>query len=600
MISRPLGALKWNSDGLAFCFPGNEEFLSLDDGEGVQRFSIQTGLPTVVWQSEYESLNVILRTGTDRYFVGGSYGIAYDLKVGSNGDWRLQGQRRLLDYFDCAAFAESEQLLAVCWYHKVVILPLEENDARKPVEVVLGNKRIFSVDWVPGAKRFLVMSPKGLFSIGLNGRVDQLPTPDGEVLAAARISDSGEFACAVGSGDLVTVFAARLGDPRKHLWTVSFEQQPRPHKTFHPQSTMRSAGMVYSGVNDELVLSCCDTVRRIDRKGGIKKTIRLPNIAPRVAVSPNAEYVVAGSVAGLYVLNQEGTFVEPRTCHGVRVVGFIFSNDERRLYSNCTGFSEVLCWDVETATRNWGVCWAGSGQATLVCTEDAGLIICRNVSTSYQAAMARLDEDGNETVLCHLEGFSVKTVQPDSAHVLIACRQFGKPARCELLEFPTGHNLCSATLGEHEPAFVAIYGHVACIHDRHHIWVVNLTENDNAYDIAHATEDNDLEIFMDSESTVIAISKSGIYKSSVKMPRWETLVKFDVAAIAAGRPVSGRLPIALENNTVEIRNTSDWSVSRTETVVFQDATISACTISPSGRYLAVGASNGKILLCTLG
>ncbi len=593
------GEPRWRSAGNSICFIDEERFLSLDDANGVQEFSLTTGTSKSVWQSDHESLNVLLPTGVNRYFVGGSYGIGYDLVVTTDGEWSLQSKRELLDYFDCAAFAVEERMLAVCWYDLIRLVPLELDDSRQPVEVHLNKRRVFSIEWLPSQERFLVVSPDGLFRLALNGKLTQLKTPVGTLLAATSIPDTNRLLYATGKDRTTTLSCAEFDDPDALIWSHQFIQRTRDHSGYNKSLITSNSRLAYGPMHKEVVFACSASLRRFTADGVLLNEVQLPYSNPRLQLSPNENYAIIGNgIRQLMVFNRQGKQHLPRSSQRNYVSKLLFSRDERRVYSLAGGCPEVHCWDVEAGVRQWEF-WSPLDAATDLLNEHEGrVLLCREGSTVDGAVMSVLDPKGVEKQLFPLNGFDARAVWFDSDRIAVVRKSFGNPLECQLRSYPSGRTESITRLGEHKPRYVAVGGNHIVIHDQYHIWIVDIRIPGSKYELEPPTEDVDLGVFADDESSVTVISKTGVFRSAVSYGHWQKLISFEIPITAAGSVVNGKIPIAFKGGAIEVRDIRDWSIEKQIKQPLGDAWITACALSKSEKHVVVGDYDGRVALCT--
>ncbi len=595
-----LGELRWRSGGIAICFVDDDRFLSVDDEHGVQEFSLATGESRIVWVSEYESLNVLLPLGENRYFVGGSYGIGYVVTETPEGKWKLESEREMLSYFDCAAFAPQEQLVAVCCYDLVRLVPLDMEDPRQPVDVRLDKRRVFSIEWLASQQKFLIVSPVGLFQLALDGELTQVKTPAGQVLAATSVPHSNMFVCATGLGRTTTLFCARFDDPDELIWHRQFAQRTRLRSGYDKPLLSSDACLAYGNTYQEFVFACSASLRRLSLDGVLLQEIQLPYSIPGLQLSPNENYaVLANGFRQVMVVDRNGLQHLPRSCHRNQVSKLLFSADERHIFSLAEGCPEVHCWSVETGTRQWEF-WSALDAATDLIHEHEGRVLCCREGDEVDGAiMSSLDENGGEKPLFALNGFDAKAVWFGPDRVIVVRKSFGKPLECQLRAFPPGRILSTTLLGEDKPRHVAVNGNNILIHDRSHIWVVNVNSPDKKYQLEPPTETANLSIFGENESTVTVVSETGVFRSSVSRRFWKKLVSFEIPVTAAGAVINGKIPIAFKGGNVEIRDVGDWTVLQQIPQPLGSVLITTCTLSNSEKYVAVGAYDGRIAVCTL-
>lgn len=187
----------------------------------------------------------------------------------------------------------------------------------------------------------------------------------------------------------------------------------------------------------------------------------------------------------------------------------------------------------------------------------------------------------------------------DRSRVAVVLKHFGRAYDLEVRELPSGKLLSVTAISKFPALHLARHQNLVCVHDRFHLWIIDVTKPKTGRELTVPTKDVDLAVYFENASSLIVVSRTGVFRTGLTQSDWKTVVSFPVSATVCGEVVNGRIPIGFEDGTLEIRSASDFSANRSERVEFEGSKISACTLSPSGNTLAVGAADGRMVLCYL-
>lgn len=598
---RELGELNWHADGWSVVFHGDDEFLVVDEGE-VALLSVATGQSRVIWEPRYLTYHMV-NLGDNRFVTAESNHL-FELRL-IDGQACVERLREIPSDALCTismAFSpETRQIACSMESGECVLIPADDMRSGKAIDVELraskeDNEQVYQLSWSKNLKCFLGVSKGRVILIQPDGSVRRIEIGTGTLIAAADSRNSRCFVIAVADNDDVTLYAAAYATPAERLWEIHVkEAPPRGGWTLASASSASSA---VEEIGSDILFGCNSKLLRVSEAGEVKHQIPFPRWTHSIAISPNEALVaVSTNASGTYVFDRDGNSVQPTTCHSNDVDTLCFSNDESRLYSLARGSAEIMSWSTQSAERDW-VVWASGGIVwEMFLAPDDRLLISHvwRESNEYHSSISAMDRDGKENPLfeCQCTYFSFLD---DSTFV---GRLEDNEGQLHVCDYPSGHIQKIIPVGDYNTSALAVLNGFACIVEKYHTWLVYLNQGVKKTEIKPPIDEEWIGVLFDSEDSLCFISKSAVFRYLITKAKWKQVAPFDSVAMAVGDMVNGVVPIGFENRNVELRSIRDWSVVQTVPEVFNDSRISACTLSPSGKLLAVGAWDGRMMLCEL-
>ncbi|MFO1002185.1 MAG: hypothetical protein U0936_17765 [Planctomycetaceae bacterium] len=219
-IQQRLGTATWGNGGNMLQFISSMQLVSVGRGNGLQIFDMKTGLPHSSWVAPNEDLCVFAAPETDRFFVGGSFGIMYTIE--RHGEtWDLIEEREILSYFDCLAYSLKRDLVAVSCFDKLCLMPGSGKENLAYVE--FGRERIQSINWNDSLNAFFVVTSKSISLISAAGERTIVASFDERVLAAAYADQGARIVSFIETRENQgTLSSASMANPRQSDWEKVF------------------------------------------------------------------------------------------------------------------------------------------------------------------------------------------------------------------------------------------------------------------------------------------------------------------------------------------------------------------------------------------
>lgn len=587
-----LGSKTWNGGGQSVRFLSNEVIGAVDDRGWFRVFDVSTGQPKFIWHANREQLNDFVLAGTDRYYLGGSYGIVYTLQRTGPG-FEVIEAREVLSYIEKMAFAETPGIIATSCFDELCLLPATGENGKV---VVNFPKRVRSVEWVAALNAFLTVTSDGIYTVSITGERKAILNMPGRTLAAVFCESHSKLIWFVESNDNKgTLSCASLSDCDSLDWERELILDDRyvgPTTDDYNEAVLR-----LTQSSQTIVVGADRWVRCFTMDGtdaGAPK--RLKGKVVSLDVSPDESRFVAGTVLGTKTLScwdRNGADVFERTCHSEPVEQLKFSCDDQKIVSRPLG-TELLCWEATSGTRLWSRTWEA--------TTSAGMVLnAKNqVCVSIWKGGRHRDQTTDVAILDIVSGrdhasFSVDHDYPlaiesatDASIILFLEGDSETPGIVQVRRNPGGEIDRQFAGTEFKITHSCVSGNMLVGCDQHHLWIWDLSRENARQDFEFPDGTKVLGLAVVDDTNLVLTSESGVFALVPPERRWRKILVFPDPPVAVSVPKAGRIAVCYSQGNAEIRSFPALKVVHEKWVVHKDAEISACALSNAGDKLVTG------------
>lgn len=600
-VQHPLGCATWGNGGNMLQFISSTQLVSVGMGDGLQIFDVKTGLPQCSWVASNEDLCVFAAIGTDRFLVGGSFGIMYTIEL--HGETRdLIEEREILSYFDCLAYSLKRDLVAVSCFDKLCLMPGSGKVNRVYIE--FGGERIQSINWIDSLNAFFVVTSKSISLISPAGERTIVASFNERVLAAAFVDQGARIISFIETRENQgTLSSASLANPRKSDWEKVFVVDD--HFVGPITNEYREGTIVISETENTILLGINKWVRRLTLDGNeVGQPKRLFENTSSLAISADERHFAAGSGWGiLYCWDEHGKDILERTCHSAPVAEIEFSADDVSVFT-CSNSPEYSCWDIATGEKSWGRRFEATTSAGMFLSRPDELIVSVWKGGVHRSAITEIRLLDPVTGLDR-PMFSVSHRHPtkifrnDTSIFTICDGDFLSDGFIEQRNIDTGKIQSTFTGGNSEFSHVCAHNNRLAGTDENHTWLWDLLDSSKRMDFPLPDDTSIRRLYFSDHGRLVSITEKGAFRLDIPKSKWTEMCSFESPVLACSLPTNGRIALCGKGGDVEIRSSEDFRIIDQLEIIHEGSDISGCGVSHSGTKLVTGANNGTLVLTSL-
>jgi WD40 repeat protein len=600
-VQQPLGTATWGNGGNMLQFISSMHLVSVGMGDGLQIFDMKTGLPQSTWVVPNEHLCVFAALGTDRFLVGGSFGIMYTIE--RHGEtWDLIEEREILSYFDRLAYSLKRDLVAVSCVDKLCLMPGSGKVNRVYIE--FGGERIQSINWIDSLNAFFVVTSKSISLISTAGERTIVASFNERVLAAAFVDQGARIISFIETRENQgTLSSASMANPRKSDWEKVFVVDD--HFVGPIANEYREGTIVISETENTILLGINKWVRRLNLDGNeLGQPRRLFRNISSLAVSTDERHFAAGSGRGiLNCWDEHGKEIQERMCHSGPVAEIEFSADDVSVFTGSNS-PEYFCWDIATGAKTWNRRFEATTSAGMSLSRPDELIISVWKGGAHRSAITEIRSLDPVTGLDR-PMFSVSHRHPtkifrNNASIFTICDgDFLSDGFIEQRNINTGRIQLTLTGGNSEFTHVCAHNNRIAGTDKNHTWLWDLLDSSKRLDFPLPDDSSICRLYFSDHGHLVSITEKGVFRLDIPKSKWTEMCSFESPILACSQPTNGRMVLCGKGGNVEIRSSENFRIIDQLKIIHEGSDISGCGVSHSGAKLVTGANNGTLILTSL-
>jgi WD40 repeat protein len=601
-----LGIPYWNADGTAVHFLDDEGFVGIGSKslDRLQYMPISTGITETILRFEkgFEA-GVVLEPG--KMLFTSLAGTLHRLEK-TNGQWGETLVGNVNWDACCLAYAPEHDHVAIMSPHELVIFSAADTTRMVIVKFEslddLGFPSLESVAWHSSLDSFLVVTKDGLHLVSAIGeRKTLLSTPERMMAASYSPGSRSLVWCSEDGMNCTTLRCANI----ESIDDIKWQHEIKTFDDYDGETgeAFCAARIVITPCTETILVGVERNLRRFSMSGKpLGGEISLSVSISGLAVARDETVIaIGGRLDKCYCYNWDGSFRFHRTSHQGGVMHLCYSNTGDYLYSGSLD-SEIKCWDIAGVRERWQ---AQNGRYIIDgwgYAQDQ-FAVCKTDVVSSEAIILMLHSTTGQTVKKFTAGPSASWLKfARLGRVLVIIRASPMVlSRIEIWDPVSERMIAHRELTECQWSHLVAAEGLAVASDIHHLWLIRFEANTlKVSDMplpGHGFQIKAVEI-LDSQSLIVA-THMGTYIGNIHTKQWKQS-KTIVDTPRFFSPVkAGKISVWYENSLVEVRDSTGLELLWSEKMAEVNHYVSATDLSPDGKQLAIGITDGTIQLIDL-